>query len=108
MRMNIEATMIEDNYNASKEAPVARREVKLRDKNASLVRDMWKMSQTITKKYYDVHKKEISFVIKNEIFINAKNLRVRKPCKKLTDRYIKPFNVTSRSQTKVNGAILNE
>jgi hypothetical protein len=52
------------------------------------------MSQTTAKKYYNTHKKEISFAIGDEIFINVKNLRVRKPYKKLTDRYIGPFKIS--------------
>jgi hypothetical protein len=48
----------------------------------------------LTKKYYDAHRKEISFAIGDEVLINAKNLRVRKPCKKLTDRYVGPFRVS--------------
>jgi hypothetical protein len=52
------------------------------------------MSQVIAKKYYNAYKKEISFAIKDKVFINVKNLRVRKSCKKLTDRYIRPFKVS--------------
>jgi hypothetical protein len=52
------------------------------------------MSQAIAKKYYNAHKKEISFAIKDKVLINVKNLRVRKSCKKLTDRYIRPFKVS--------------
>jgi hypothetical protein len=51
------------------------------------------MSQITAKKYYNTYKKEISFAIKDKIFINVKNLRVRKLYKKLTDRYIKPFKM---------------
>jgi hypothetical protein len=40
MRMNIEIAKIEDNHNVSEEAPAARREVKVRKKNANLVRDI--------------------------------------------------------------------
>jgi hypothetical protein len=85
--------MTEDNYNTLKEAPAARREIELRERDASLVRDMWKMSQTIAKKYYNTHRKEISFAIGNEVFINIKNLRVRKLYKKLTDRYVGLFKI---------------
>jgi hypothetical protein len=52
------------------------------------------MSQVTAKKYYNSYKKEISFAIKDKIFINVKNLRVRKLCKKLTDRYVGPFKVS--------------
>jgi hypothetical protein len=40
MRMNIEAAKTEDNYNISEEAPAARREIELRERNANLVRDI--------------------------------------------------------------------
>jgi hypothetical protein len=40
MRINIEAAETEDNYNILKKAPAARREVKLRKRDANLVRDM--------------------------------------------------------------------
>jgi hypothetical protein len=39
-RINIEIAEIEDSYNASKETPAARREIKLKKKDANLVRDM--------------------------------------------------------------------
>jgi hypothetical protein len=52
------------------------------------------MSQAIAKKYYNAYKKEIFFAIKDKILINVKNLRVRKSCKKLTDRYIGSFKVS--------------
>ena len=40
MRINIEATETENNYNASEETPAARREIKLRERDANLVRDI--------------------------------------------------------------------
>jgi hypothetical protein len=40
MRMNIEIAATKDNYNALKKAPVARREIKLKERNANLVRDI--------------------------------------------------------------------
>jgi hypothetical protein len=94
MRMNIEIAKTEDSHNISGEIPAARREIELRERNANLVRDMWDMSQVIAKKYYNTYRKEISFAIRNKVLINVKNLRVRKSCKKLTDRYIGPFKVS--------------
>jgi hypothetical protein len=40
MRMNIETAATENSHNVLKEAPAARREVKLKEKDANLVRDM--------------------------------------------------------------------
>jgi hypothetical protein len=40
MRMNIEAAITEDSYNALEEAPAARREIKLKERDANLVRDI--------------------------------------------------------------------
>jgi hypothetical protein len=94
IRMNIEAAITEDNYNVSGEALVARREIKLKERDANLVRDMWDISQVTAKKYYNIYKKEISFAIGDEILINVKNFRVRKLCKKLTDQYIGSFKVS--------------
>ena len=40
MRMNIEIAETEDSYNVSGEAPAARREIKLKEKDTNLVRDI--------------------------------------------------------------------
>jgi hypothetical protein len=40
IRMNIEIAATEDSHNILKKAPAARREIKLKEKNANLVRDM--------------------------------------------------------------------
>ena len=69
---------------------------------------MWDMSQVTAKKYYNIYRKEISFAIKDKIFINVKNLRVRKSCKKLTDRYIKPFKVSKSVNPNVYELELSE
>jgi hypothetical protein len=94
MRMNIEIIATENNHNTLGKIPAARREIELRERNANLVRDMWDISQITAKKYYNAYKKEISFAIGDKVLINVKNLRVRKSCKKLTDRYIRPFKIS--------------
>jgi hypothetical protein len=40
MRINIEIATTKNNYNISGEVPAARREIKLRESNANLVRDI--------------------------------------------------------------------
>ena len=92
MRMNI-VFIIKGSFLLG-EAPATRQEIKLREKNEKTLRELWEKAQNIVKKYYDVCRKNISFTIGEEVFFNAKNFRVRKLCKKLTDRYIKPFKIT--------------
>ncbi len=75
------------------EASAARQEVKLREKNEKTLRELQKKIQNIVKKYYDIRCKDIFFAIGEEIFLNTKNLRVRKLYKKLTDRYIGSFKI---------------
>jgi hypothetical protein len=40
MRINIEVVIVENSYSALREIPAARQEIKLRKRDASLVRDM--------------------------------------------------------------------
>jgi hypothetical protein len=40
MRINIEATIAEDSYSTLEKTPAARREIELKEKNTSLVRDI--------------------------------------------------------------------
>jgi hypothetical protein len=94
IRINIETIKTEDSHNISEEAPATRREIELKKRNINLVRDIWDMSQVTAKKYYNIYKKEISFAIRDKILINVKNLRVRKSCKKLINRYIRPFKMS--------------
>src|SRR5450755_1100238 len=49
MRMNIETTTTENNHVFSGKTPAARREVKLRARNANFLRDMWEKSQITAK-----------------------------------------------------------
>ena len=76
-----------------REAPAARQEIKLREKDKKIFRELWEKTQNIVKKYYDTRRKDIFFIIENKILLNTKNLRVRKLYKKLTDRYIRPFKI---------------
>ena len=91
MRMNIIFTIKDNSF--LREVPAARQKVELREKDKKTLRELQKKIQNIVKKYYDTRRKNISFIIKKEILFNTKNLRVRKLCKKLTDRYIGFFKI---------------
>ncbi len=90
MRMNI-APAIKNNSLLG-EVPAARQEIELREKDKKTLRELWGKIQNTVKKYYDARRKNFFFVIGEEV-LNAKNLRVRKLCKKLTDRYIRSFKI---------------
>ncbi len=91
MRINI-VSIIEDSSLLG-EAPVVRQEVKLREKDEKIFRELWKNVQNIVKKYYDIRRKNSFFTIGEKILLNAKNFRMRKLCKMLTNRYIRFFKV---------------
>ncbi len=75
------------------ETPAARQKIKLRKKDKKTLKKLWEKTQNTAKKYYDTRRKNIFFIIEDKILFNAKNLRVRKPYKKLTNRYIRPFKI---------------
>ncbi len=89
--MNI-VSVLEDSFFLG-EAPAARQEIELREKDKKTLRELWEKVQNIVKKYYDIRRKDISFAIGEEVLLNTKNLRVRKLYKKLTDRYIGFFKI---------------
>jgi len=91
MRMN----PAEDSM-ASGEAPDARHEVEVREKLSKAYQEMWAKAQETAKKYYDKRRKVQFFKEGQEVLLSAKNIRVRKPCKKLTDRFLGPFKVVRR------------
>jgi hypothetical protein len=91
MRMN----PAEDSM-ASGEAPDARHEVEVREKLSKTYQEMWARAQETAKNYYDKRRKIQSFREGQEVLLSAKNIRVRKPCKKLTDRFLGPFRVIKK------------
>ena len=93
MRMNLDTAMTEDSHNPLKKASVARQEIEMREKDDKLLRNTWDASQIQAKKYYDKYRKEISFAKGDDVLINVKNLRVRRSCKKLINRYVGSFKV---------------
>ncbi len=81
---------------ASGEAPDARHDVEAREKLSKTYQQMQARTQESAKKYYDKRRKAQSFKEGQEVVLSAKNIRVRKPCKKLTDRILGPFKVVKR------------
>ncbi len=90
--MNIVSTI--EGSSLLEKTPAAIQEIELREKDKKTLRKLQEKAQNIVKKYYDTRCKDISFTIKEEVLLNAKNLRVRKLYKKLTDRYIRSFKIT--------------
>ncbi len=84
--MNIVSVMKDSSFLG--EVPAARQEVELREKDEKIFKELQEKVQNIVKKYYDARRKDIFFIIGDKVLLNTKNLRVRKLCKKLTDRYI--------------------
>ena len=81
------------NSSLVEKTPAIKQKIELREKDEKILRELWEKVQNIAKKYYDVCRKNIFFTIGEEILLNAKNLRVKKLCKKLTDRYIGFFKI---------------
>jgi hypothetical protein len=51
----------------------------------------WIRAQETAEKYYNIKRKEMIFKFSDKIFLSAKNIHIRKFCKKLTDRYLDFF-----------------
>jgi hypothetical protein len=49
-----------------------------------------------SKRYFDKRRKVQFFKEGQEVLLSSKNIRVRKPCKKLTERFLGPFRVVKR------------
>jgi len=80
----------------SGEAPDARHKIETREKFSKTYQKMWMKAQKVAKKHYDKRRKAQSFEKKQKILLSAKYIRVRKPYRKLTDRFLKPFKITKR------------
>jgi hypothetical protein len=63
------------------------------------------MTQTTAAKYYNKKYKNISYNVGDEMLLSSRNIRTRRACKKLNDRFISPFRVmekVSRNTYKLN------
>jgi hypothetical protein len=74
-------------------APDALDTVEEHAKEISEYKEIWNKAQETSKKYYDKKHKQRSYRIGSEVLLSSRNLKLRKPCKKLTDRFIGPFQV---------------
>jgi hypothetical protein len=63
------------------------------------------MAQTTAAKYYNKKHKDISYNVGDEVLLSSRNIRTRRACKKLNNRFIGPFRVmkkVSRNIYKLN------
>jgi hypothetical protein len=63
------------------------------------------MAQTTAAKYYNKKHKNISYNVEDEVLLSSRNIRTRRACKKLNDRFISPFRVmekVNRNTYKLN------
>lgn len=74
-------------------APLAQERIKLLIKEREDLIGTLKTAQDSHKKYYDRTHKPIRFKIGDKVILAAKNIRQLRPSKKLSDRYLGPFEV---------------
>jgi hypothetical protein len=63
------------------------------------------MAQITTAKYYNKKHKDMSYNVRDEVLLSSRNIRTRRACKKLNDRFISLFRVmekVSRNTYKLN------
>jgi hypothetical protein len=56
-------------------------------------KEIWNKAQETSKKYYNKKHKQRFYRISSEVLLSSRNLKLRKLCKKLTDRFVGPFQV---------------
>jgi hypothetical protein len=54
------------------------------------------MAQTTAAKYYNKKHKNMSYNVGDEILLFSRNIRTRRVCKKLNNRFISPFRVMKK------------
>jgi hypothetical protein len=54
------------------------------------------MAQTTAAKYYNKKHKDISYNVGDEVLLSSRNIRTRRACKKLNNRFISPFRVMKK------------
>lgn len=50
-------------------------------------------------KYYNRHHKDLQFEEKSYVLVNVKNIKVKRPCKKFTARYLSPFQIIEKKSS---------
>jgi hypothetical protein len=59
-------------------------------------RDHLQHAQDLQKKYYDRGHKDQHFDVGQQVLLRAKNIKTARPCKKLDDKYLGPFEILER------------
>ena len=60
------------------------------------LQESWEKTRQKVKKYYDRRHKQASFVVGDWVQLSTKHIRLKKVMKKLSDRYIGPFQVEEK------------
>jgi transposase InsO family protein len=82
--------LVEDNV-AEGEAPEARRLAA--GYTLKTHKEIWERSKAAAEKYYNAKHKDRSYRVGDQVLVSSQHIRLRKPAKKLTDRFLGPFEV---------------
>jgi transposase InsO family protein len=77
----------------NKDNPAARELAEKIDDGIKEGKNLWEDAQKAMSKYYNKKHKERTYQEGEKVMLSAKNIRMRKASKKLTDRYIGPFTI---------------
>lgn len=63
------------------------------EENLQESQKLWKHAQETMSKHYDKKHKDKTYQVGEKVMLSAKNIRMRRPSKKLADRYVGPFTI---------------
>jgi hypothetical protein len=56
-------------------------------------KEIWKRNKVAAEKYYNAKYKDMSYRIGDQVLVSSQYIRLRKPAKKFTDRFLGPFKI---------------
>ena len=75
------------------EAPAARQRIEALQEIRTNLEDCWKQATEYQTKYYNAKHKPKQYNVGDEVLLSAKNIRTRRPSKKLDHRFLGPFKI---------------